>query len=330
MKKLQLNDDRGRIVTVAMGAIFLFFSLLFFLTGLFHNDHQEAVTPTPIGSTGVFKRSSATATMKKVFKDENSDVLGAVISLKEQSSSPLPYKAQDFFVSWTGDGDISGYFGRYSTDGDLYVAIPYPKKDVIYTVTITNLNYQGDTSSNLKDESLSSIKGSVSKQLSSDNELGNSSNTDTSKNSKSTSDSITFKLTLNDKTNNKNYKVTTISTDSKSLLNVNSSGKISFDFKDFWETIYKKPAVDEASTNLQNSIKRESEAQSSYNQWKERYDKNHNDLDAQTKLSDYANQIKKEEANQENYSTILKQKQSLKFDKDDFSDYSTKIYSVTK
>lgn len=329
MRKLQLIDDRGRLVAATCAAILFIFSLLTFLTGLTANNEVNRIKPTKIGATGAFKNTSAQATVKQYITDKNNDVLGIRIGLSELSNSPLPYKAQDYFVSWTGDGDISGYFGRYSTDGDLFVFIPYPKKDVTYTITITNLNFLGGTSNEIKDKSLSSIKGSVSKQLSVTSMLGDGDST-SKEESNSRSDSITFKMTINDKTNTDKYKITTIDTKSGSLLKTDKDGKISFDFKSYWEAVYKKPQVDKASENLQNSIERESKAQEQFNSFKERYDRNNDDTTAQTQMKNYANEIDKEQVLQEDYSKKLEEAQNLKFDPDDFSDYTTKIYSVKK
>ena len=47
-------------------------------------------------------------------------------------------------------------------------------------------------------------------------------------------------------------------------------------------------------------------------------------------MKNYANEIDKEQVLQEDYSKKLEEAQNLKFDPDDFSDYTTKIYSVKK
>lgn len=329
MKKLQLVEDRTRIMTAVSLGLLLFLSVITLITGSFANNQTSKITPTPIGAQGAFKKSGATATIKGYYQDKDKTALAVAIKIEENTSSPLPYKAQDYFVSWSGDGKLSGYFGRYGTDGDLYVVIPNPKEDVMYSISITNLNYQGDTSTKIKDQSLKDLKGSVSKQLSASNELGASgSNTTTVENEQT--DTITFKMTINDKSNTKNYKIKTIDTPTGSLLKTSKGNSLTFDFKTFWDLVYRKPEIKKASTNLQNSIQRESEAQSNYNEQKERFDKNPNDLGAQELMSRYSDMIKTEQAKQDNYSEKLKEVQSVHFNKEDFSDYTTTIYDVKK
>lgn len=122
-----------------------------------------ARSSSPVGTKMSFGRSNAQVKIAGLYTDEESSVL--IVRLASESPDDtlkLPYKGRDFGVSLASNG-LNAYagervpvlFGRYSTDGDLFLVIPKPTKDV-YNVFITNRNFVATNdlvSSSLKDTS---------------------------------------------------------------------------------------------------------------------------------------------------------------------------------
>lgn len=122
-----------------------------------------ARSSSPVGTKMAFGRSNAQVKIAGIYTDEASSVL--IVRIASESSSDtlkLPYKGSDFNVTLASNG-LNAYagervpvlFGRYSTDGDLFLVIPKPTKDV-YNVFITNKNFVATNdlvSNSLKDTS---------------------------------------------------------------------------------------------------------------------------------------------------------------------------------
>lgn len=327
MKRMLLENEKMTAISY-YGLIVL--SVLFILVGgigIKKGLDNKGASSTKIGSTGNFERSQATATLSGYYTDKNKDVLIANIKLQENSASPLPYQAKDYFVSFEGNGSLDAYFGRYSTDGDLFVIVPYPKENETYNIQITNKTYLGVDSKATDDNSLETLRGSVSKQLSVVSNMGDGAgNVDSEKQSKT--DTIKFQMTISPKIKDKEYKVKTIDAPNNTLLQKNDKGNIVFDFKTYWNELYKQPKLDQAKDRLSASIKRQAELTEQYNRAKQRYNKNNQDTIAQEQITQISNQIDSEITKQANISDKIKQYKKLKYNSEDFSDYTTKIYGL--
>lgn len=327
MKKMVLENERMTVffyyALVVLSVLFVFTTI----SGVKGSLTSRGATSTAIGSQGNFERSQATATLKGYYTDKNRDVLVALIQVKEDTASPLPYEANDYLVTYSGSGTLNAFFGRYSTDGDLYVVLPYPKDNETYSIQITNKNYLGLTSGKEESASIQDLTGSVSEQLSSISKLGDSVGAiDSDK--KRVTDTIMFQMTLTPKIKKSQYKVKVIEADNNTLLEKNDKGNLTFNFETFWEQVYKQPQLTKAEKNLEKSVKYEAELTNLYNQAKKRYNKNKEDKIAQQQMSDYSSKIETERSNQESISETIKQYRQLKFDENDFSDYTTKIYGL--
>lgn len=327
MKKMVLENER---MTVVLYYSLLFLSILLVLstiTGIRGSLSSKGASSTPIGSTGNFERSQATATLKGYYTDKNKDVLVALIKLEENTASPLPYEANDYLVTYAGKDTLNAFFGRYSTDGDLYVIVPYPSENKTYSIQITNKNYLGAVTSDSKSTSIQELTGSVSEQLSSIPNMGQSIGSVDSDKTRST-DTISFQMTISPKLKDKEYDIKVIDSNNDTLLQKNNKGNLTFDFETFWEEVYKQPLIDKAEKNLEKSVKTEAELTDRYNQAKKRYNKNKDDKIAQQQMSEYSSKIDSEQNNQSAISEKIKQYRQLKFDSDDFSNYTTKIYGI--
>lgn len=326
MRKMTLQSETFTvfsyflILTLMVGFVFTFF------LGVSKTSSLRGATSTAIGMQGTFKRSNVTAVMKSYERDENGDVLIATIAVKENPSSPLPYKASDYLVTHNGKEVMNAYFGRYSTDGDFYFIIPYPKEGETYQIQITNKNYLG-ASEESKYNNLTELAGSLSNQLSSVNSMGSQAGEkDSDKEAKT--DSIAFQMTISPKLKDSKYQAKVIKTKSHSLLIKKKNGEVAFDFESYWNYMYKEPLIKAAEKNIENSIKSEAAAQDKYNEVTERYERNKNDENAKQLMNNLGETIQKEKANQKEYSRLLNLYRSLKYNPEDFSDYSTEVYGI--
>lgn len=326
MRKMTLQSEAFTVFSYFLILTLIATFLFSFILGVSKTSTLRGETSTAIGMQGTFKRSNVTATMKSYERDENGDVLIATISVKENPNSPLPYKASDYLVTHNGKKVMNAYFGRYSTDGDFYFIIPYPKEGETYHIQVTNKNFLGENKES-KTNNLTELAGSLSSQLSSVTSMGSAvGETDSDKESKT--DSIAFQMTVSPKLKDKKYQAKVIKTKSHSLLIKKKNGEVAFDFESYWNYMYKEPLIEAAEKNIETSIKNEAAAQDKYDEATERYERNNNDENAKQQMARLSEIIQKEKDNQKEYSRKLNSYRSLKFNPDDFSDYSTEVYGI--
>ena len=96
---------------------------------------------TPINEVKTFQVSGVDVRIKGEMTDKKKDVLILTLEVNENGQK-LPYGAENYWVVTTSD--ISGesipcFFGRMSTDGDMFLIIPYPDKEMTYNIGITQL-----------------------------------------------------------------------------------------------------------------------------------------------------------------------------------------------
>lgn len=327
MKRMILENEKMTVISYYALIVLTILFVLIGGVGIKQGLDNKGASSTKIGSKGNFERSQATAILSGYYTDKNKDVLIANIKLQETNVSPLPYIAKDYLITFKGSGTLDAFFGRYSTDGDLFVIIPHPKDNMTYNLQITNKTYLGVDSKATDDSDLDTLKGSVSKQLSAISNMGEGlGSVDSDKQSKT--DTISFQMTITPKIKTDEYKVKVIDAPNNTLLQKNSKGNITFDFETYWNELYKQPKIDQAESKLSASIKRQAELTQQYNRAKQRFDKNNQDTVAQQQMTLLSNQIDNEEAKQVNISEKIKQYRNLEYNSEDFSDYTTKIYGL--
>lgn len=324
MKRMVLESEK---VTVALYYGLISLACLFVLstgTSVIMSNNTRGATSTAIGETANFERSQAVATIKNYYTDKKKDVLIAQIGLKDNPVSPMPYQAKDYYVMNQSKEDINAYFGRYGTDGDLFVIIPYPKDGETYEISISNKQFLGVTTETNSDTDLQELTGSVTNQLSNISAMGQKKDgIDSSKNA--LTDTILFQMTITPKMKDKEYRVKEIRTRNGSLLR-KQDGVTKFDFKTYWNEVYRQPKIVTAEKKLKSSVERVAELNDLYTKAKDRFDKNPEDVSAKDQMSQFESLISDEETRQELLSERLVSYRNLKFNSDNFSDFTTKIY----
>lgn len=144
------GDNSPRTKKVARATIGVILATILVVGGLFFTIGGDLKfrdimkkSSTPVGTSLNFPRSQTSVTLKNIYVDKKEDVLIARLSTPDKSR--LPYKGTDYKV-FLYSKSLEGYkqadilFGRFSTDGDLFLVIPKPK-DEVYSVFIMNKNY---------------------------------------------------------------------------------------------------------------------------------------------------------------------------------------------
>lgn len=123
-------------------------AIIWFIFAIFRYNFDVQHSSSAIGTSMVFQRSNAKVTLSDIYLTKNEDALIARLSLDDQSNIKLPYKGSDF-AAYLYSEKLQNYAGKWvnlifvklSTSGDYFLIIPYPDKDVVYTVTLMNKKY---------------------------------------------------------------------------------------------------------------------------------------------------------------------------------------------
>lgn len=325
MKKLKIDKKNSRIarqIPVIVGLVIL--SLGLYLYGVQENNNLVNHSATKIGSAATFKRSDATATITNYYTDKERDVLIARISINQSTTSPMPYKSTDYLVLQIQDGvstQVPLIFGRIGTDGDLFVIIPNPEPEKVYKLAIINYYLGNDVSVNTNSESVDLDSQSIAKALSNATDLTKTD--DSSSASSVDSDNVIFQFTLNPAVDTKDYQAETLNI--KSLWKANKKGELVFNFKKYWELVYKQPLIESTQKRLQEVSDTISKLQEQLQTAEDTLSENPKDEAARSKKSSLETQIKKQQEIQEEQSKNLKNYRKLNFDKADFDDYITSV-----
>ena len=203
---------------------------------------------TPINEVKTFQVSGVDVRIKGEMTDKKKDVLILTLEVNENGQK-LPYGAENYWVVTTSD--ISGesipcFFGRMSTDGDMFLIIPYPDKEMTYNIGIYNTASTASQNKNNDSSSIRVDKGTQAKVIS---DITSDISPEKSNNfiERKETDTIGFNATLESKIKGKNYQITTLDVDS---LLIEKGDVVSFDFKTFYELAYRKVAVDEAQSTV--------------------------------------------------------------------------------
>lgn len=106
--------------------------------------HVINTSSTPIGSTLTFSQSDAELTLAGIYTDINRDVMVARFTPGRTAQENLPYRGDDFAVFTQSKAyrnkkgeEVSTLFGKMGTDGDYFLIVPNPTKDV-YSYVLVN------------------------------------------------------------------------------------------------------------------------------------------------------------------------------------------------
>lgn len=128
---------------------------------------------TPVGSTIEFSQSEAELELSGLYTDKNESALVARLTPTEQAHETLPYKGTDYAVLVQSDAlddyeEIPILFGKMSTDGDMFLILPQPTKEIYSFALVNKRNMTSqavtldDGESGINDDASGSIAKSLS------------------------------------------------------------------------------------------------------------------------------------------------------------------------
>lgn len=258
---------------------------------------------SPIGSQLTFQRSSASITLADLYTDTDQSVLIARFSVENADSEKLPFRGSDYKVYIASDSlgknveKMDILFGKLSTDGDMFLVIPKPSRSV-YSIFIKNTKYLATQSTTDSDSNVVDITPTSPADSS-----------DSSDDTRSLTKSLSS-YRYNPAAESKGYVVQSDSSDvigfrmtldpgikdaahSPKVLDAKLLNDSSFDFKAFFDAVFKKSAKDELSNEHDKLIAQEKQLEQTRSEYRDRLAANPADTDAAAGLKDVQSQIDK-------------------------------------
>lgn len=324
------------------------FAVVFLVQGITQFNDMIAHSSSPIGTNMTFNRSNASVSMSGIYTDINKDVLIVRLSSNSNDALKLPYKGTDYKV-YISSTSLNGYtnqevpilFGRYSTNGDLFLVIPKPSESV-YNVFIMNKNFIAtndlastatrNTSAETSTSAANSGSGytnTSSKSLNEDEiraQLTKSMNgykyTDNPRDNKSIKvdsdlmDVIGFKVTLNPAINDDSYRPQVIK---ENLLDENNN----FDFEKFFNSVFKSAAENSIDSQYEDLNNQKKLLDQRVEELTQRIKDNPTDSDAKTLLNQVQSNLNTIDSSLESLATQYQDYNNVSFDPNTFKNLQT-------
>lgn len=314
-----------RNVVIAISMILVSIVWIFF--GMMRYSSVVARSSSAIGSTFKFERSNSEVTLKNIYTDKNNDVLIARIGLSDEAQLNLPYKGSDYKVligskSLKGLKEASVLFGKMSTDGDMFMMIPKPSKDDVYTIFIVNTKYVASVDSeNLSGANSASkldtaINQSISSTLSAYDLDAKKDKSKVTTVKSDDLDAITFRLALKPGINNDKYRPETLDV---SLVKNNE-----FQFKTFFNEVFKKTAVESMEKDYKKLVANKKQVKAALNEAEEKLKINEFDKSANQSKTKAESQLDEIDLKISQVTDTLQKYQDLEYDDEMFANLNTK------
>lgn len=267
-------------------------SLASYIAGTIKYNSVVASSSTPVGAQMKFKRSDATVRLTGIYTDKSNSVLVARLSPQNAADgTKIPSKGTDYttFVSSKAIPkevkQIDMLTGKLSSDGDMFVVLPKPDPDAVYSVFIMNNNYLGGASDSRalaprkRVADLTDVQGSLTSVLSQYNyDESAGENQGAYEIAGDNSDVIGFRLTLSPSLSGAQYKPSVIP---KQLLS--KSGV--FDYKTFFDEVFINNAVKKLGEEYQAAQTIVNSKDAQIKEYRERIERNPDDADAKNALT---------------------------------------------
>ena len=282
-----------------------------------------ARSSSAIGSTFKFERSNSEVTLKNIYTDKNNDVLIARIGLSDEAQLNLPYKGSDYKVligskSLKGRKEASVLFGKMSTDGDMFLMIPKPSKDDVYTIFIVNTKYVASVDAeNLSGaNSASKLDTAINQSITSTLSAYDLDAKKVTTVKSDDLDAITFRLALKPGINNDKYRPETLDV---SLVKNNE-----FQFKTFFNEVFKKTAVDSMEKDYKKLVANKKQVKAALNEAEEKLKINEFDKSANQSKTKAESQLEEIDMKISQVTDTLQKYQDLEYDDEMFANLNTK------
>lgn len=313
-----------------IAAIVMIVSVLGYIAGTFKYNSVVAGSSTAIGTEMNFKRSGADCQLSGLYTDKAGSVLIARISFNSaEDSLKMPSRGSDYAAFISSDAipkdtkSVSMLTGRLSSDGDMFVILPKPDPESVYSIFLMNTNYLGDVTTSADTDITGDIKldeDSLTAALSNYNYADavkspeNSAYTIANDNT----DAIGFRLTMKPSLDDELHKPTVLNTDK--LLS--DTGE--FDFEQFFQSVF----IDSAQVSINNAfnayVAQERALTKQRDEMQSRLELNPNDTQARERYNDIAKSLQNLNSEKQNAADLLESYKNLVYSDNMFANLSTK------
>lgn len=315
----------------------LLISVLLLVSGMIRYNSVVAHSSSPIGTKIGFKRSDATAELKGIYTDDAESAMVARIGVDKQSAGRLPASGTDYNVYVSSPGlpggvkKIDVLFGRLGTDGDMFLVLPKPTKQV-YTVFIQNKKYLASGSDALAqanemdqdspadiaagEKSITSSISDYKFDPTKEKDGGGEVDIDSDR-----SDIGSFRMTLDPAFHNEKYNPIILNTQ---LVDDNGD----FNYKGMFEKLFKESAYAQLSKEHDDVANLEDRVKKSVDEYKQRLVANPDDQDASENLKEAESSVDQFESKKSELAEQLNSYQNLEYNDSTFSNMQTKAKVV--
>lgn len=311
---------------VIIALILISISIIWIPIGIFKYNAVVAKSSSAIGSTMKFERSESSVTLKNVYTDKNEDVLIARLGLSDEAQANLPYKGSDYKIligskSLKGLKEASVLFGKLSTDGDMFLMIPKPSPDDVYTIFIVNTRYVASIGTDsAKSSKVSQLDDSINRSITSTlSAYDLDKKKDKSKVTTVKSDdldAITFRLALKPGVKNEKYLPQVIDA---SLVEDNE-----FKFETFFNEVFKKSTVESLQKEYNELVAQKKQIEVTRNEAVDKLRINEFDTQAAQSKAKSENQLTEIDSKIAKTSKTLQQYEDLTYNTNMFANLNTK------
>ena len=313
-----------RTVVACLVAIVLCF--FWYVAGSIRYGQVVESSSTPVGSVLDFTRSKAKVSVAGIYTDKTrSAMVVRLHPISENDAARLPANGSDFqafvsngkFSKKVSEMDI--LYGRLSSDGDFFLVIPRPNKDV-YSVFLMNTKFlQTKDSSELGDDrkiqNLDGSEKSITSALSQYTyDPENKGNVYSIKDNMM--DVISFRITMDPAFKKKEYKPIVLDT-----LLIDNDGK--FNYSGMFTKLFKESAYGELEAKHNNLLSEEKVLQSTLDEYLNRLKRNPDDTVAIKEGKKVENSLKNIADRKAKIAAQMNQYESLTFDNDLFVNLQT-------
>ena len=209
-----------------------------------------------------------------------------------------------------------------STDGDMFLMIPKPSKDDVYTIFIVNTKYVASVDAeNLSGANSASkldtaINQSITSTLSAYDLDAKKDKSKVTTVKSDDLDAITFRLALKPGINNDKYRPETLDV---SLVKNNE-----FQFKTFFNEVFKKTAVDSMEKDYKKLVANKKQVKAALNEAEEKLKINEFDKSANQSKTKAESQLEEIDMKISQVTDTLQKYQDLEYDDEMFANLNTK------
>lgn len=296
-----------------------------------------AQSSTPVGSMLKFSKSESEVELTGLYTDKNESALVARLTPTDEAHNTLPYRGTDYAILVQSKAlddyeEIPILFGKMSTDGDIFLILPQPTKE-IYSFAI--VNKRNLTSSAIKLEKGSEAYdadevGSVAHSLSEfTNEIDRSQTGDGSLNVSKTRAGEDYDIAALRMTIDPAYKEPAY-TPRKLDVELIDPTSHQFNFEGFFETVYIEAAIKTLTSRYNDLEAVVAQNQSLVEENEVRLRSNPDDAAARERLKDAKSAVSMSREQQQAAADRLTYYQTLKYDPSVFQDFQTSAFVANK